>query len=73
MVFRRPPGILAIRLLPRGGQPRSGAVLVLIRVLSMKTGREGSTRSWYLIHAYAEARHQKQADLRIQSRFSQMS
>lgn len=42
-------GTLPIRQLPRGAQPRSGATFVLVRLSSMKT-REGSTRSWYLIH-----------------------
>src|SRR5436190_2235147 len=50
MVLQRPSGTLPIRRLPRGAQPRSGAMLVLVQVSSMKTRRAGSTRSWYLIH-----------------------
>src|SRR6266404_4179327 len=50
MVLQRPSGILPIRRLPRGAQPRSGAMLVLVQVSSMKTRRAGSTRSWYFIH-----------------------
>src|SRR5579862_6521265 len=50
MVRQRPSGTLPIRRLPRGAQPRSGAILVLVQVSSMNTRRAGSTRSWYLIH-----------------------
>src|SRR6266404_6545195 len=50
IVLQRPSGTLPIRRLPRGAQPRSGAMLVLVQVSSMKTRRAGSTRSWYLIH-----------------------
>ena len=31
-------------LIPRGAHPRSGAMLVLVQVSSMKTSRSGSTR-----------------------------
>src|SRR3954453_5461895 len=50
IVFQWPWGTLALRRCPRGAQPRSGAMLVLVQVSSMKTRRAGSTRSWYLIH-----------------------
>src|SRR6266852_9528867 len=50
MVLQRPSGTLPIRRLPRGAQPRSGVMLVLVQVSSMKTRRAGSTRSWYLVH-----------------------
>src|SRR5437660_3268040 len=41
MVCQRPCGTLAGRRWPRGAQPRSGAILVLVQVSSMKTRREG--------------------------------
>ena len=37
-------GTLAVSRIPRGAQPRSGAMLVLVQVSSMKTRRSGSMR-----------------------------
>ena len=45
MVCQRPCGTLALRRWPRGAQPLSGAMLVLVQVSSMKTRRAGSMRS----------------------------
>ncbi len=45
MVVQRPCGTLAGRRWPSGLQPRSGAMLVLVQVSSMKTRRAGSMRS----------------------------
>ena len=42
--FQWPCGTLAVSLVPRGAQPRSGAMLVLVQVSSMKTRRSGSIR-----------------------------
>jgi hypothetical protein len=42
MVFQWPKGADASRRCPLGPQPRSGAMLVLIQVSSMKTKREVS-------------------------------
>ena len=39
MVFQCPNGALPIRRLPRAAQPRSGVLLVLAQVSSMKTSR----------------------------------
>jgi hypothetical protein len=44
-VFQWPCGTRASRRRPRRPQPRSGAMLVLIHVSSMKTRRLGSTLS----------------------------
>src|SRR5215204_5493637 len=43
-VFQWPCGTRASRRSPRGPQPRSGAMLVLTHVSSMKTSRPGSIR-----------------------------
>ena len=45
VVFQWPCGTLALSRMPRGAQPRSGAMLVLVQVSSMKTRRAGSIRS----------------------------
>lgn len=50
MVFQRPCGTLALSLWPRGAQPLSGAMLVLVQVSSIKTRRVGAIRLWYLVH-----------------------
>jgi hypothetical protein len=50
MVFQRRRGTFAVSLVPRGAQPLSGAMLVLVQVSSMKTRRAGSIRPRYLIH-----------------------
>src|ERR1700704_4895823 len=57
MVCQRPCGTLALIRWPRGAQPRSGAMLVLVQVSSMNTRREGSIRSRYLVHCAAGGRH----------------
>ena len=44
MVFQWPCGTLAVSLVPHGAHPRSGAMLVLVQVSSMKTRRSGSIR-----------------------------
>jgi hypothetical protein len=44
VVFQWPKGAWAFRRAPHGLQPRSGAILVLIQVSSMKTRRAGSMR-----------------------------
>src|SRR5229473_7703730 len=36
--------------MPRGAHPRSGAMLVLVQVSSMKTRRSGAILFWYLAH-----------------------
>src|ERR1035437_4030421 len=36
--------------MPRGAHPRSGAMLVLVQVSSMKTRRSGSMRLRYFVH-----------------------
>ena len=41
MVCQRPCGTLALMRCPRGAQPRSGAILVLVQVSSMNTSRVG--------------------------------
>src|SRR5229473_1922193 len=50
MVFQRPCGTLAGSRRPRGPHPRSGAMLVLVQVSSMKTRRTGSIRLWRAVH-----------------------
>jgi hypothetical protein len=42
MVRQCPCGALPSSRSPRGAQPRSGAMLVLVHVSSMKTSRAGS-------------------------------
>jgi hypothetical protein len=44
MVFQRPCGTFARSRCPRGPHPRSGAILVLVQVSSMKTRRDASIR-----------------------------
>jgi hypothetical protein len=44
IVFQWPCGTLVLSLLPRGAQPLSGAILVLVQVSSMKTRRSGAIR-----------------------------
>src|SRR5947209_7432016 len=44
MVFQCPYGTLLRSRAPRGPQPRSGAMLVLVQVSSIKTRRSGSIR-----------------------------
>src|SRR5215831_9922954 len=50
VVFQRRCGTLAVSLRPRGAHPRSGAILVLVHVSSMKTRRSGSMRARYFVH-----------------------
>src|SRR6266851_6569195 len=50
MVFQRPCGTLVRNRRPRGPHPRSGAMLVLVQVSSMKTRRPGSIRLWRAVH-----------------------
>ena len=50
MVFQWPCGTVALSRSPRGAQPRSGAMLVLVQVSSMNTRRDGSIRPWYFTH-----------------------
>src|SRR6478672_5671570 len=44
VVLQRPCGTLAVSLVPQSDHPRSGAMLVLVQVSSMKTKRSGSMR-----------------------------
>src|SRR5271167_4666175 len=49
-VFQWPWGTLATSLSPRGAHPRSGSMLVLVQVSSMKTRRSGSIWFCRFIH-----------------------
>ena len=50
MVFQWPCGTAAFSRCPRGAQPRSGAMLVLVQVSSRNTRRDGSIRPWCFAH-----------------------
>src|ERR1700684_1508159 len=50
MVFQGPWGTLAPSRSPRGAQPRSGAMFVLVQVSSMNTKRSGSIRLCRSVH-----------------------
>src|ERR1700758_3442757 len=50
MVFQLRCGTLPINRSPRSAHPRSGAMLVLVQVSSMKTRRSAAMRPWYFVH-----------------------